>query len=365
MMRTEATEEFSDVPQADRHSHAMASVGCDLRFTYVNPAAERLFGAPRKTWLGRHLLEFEAVPPDARRAWARSCYTALKYARFVRQPLEFGVRRRCATLHICPQIAADGAVTGLLNIAEECAAVRDVAAPRLHAGADVYGARAEEDRVLAMLSHELRTPLNAILGWTQTLRSGMLREEAVGRALEQIEHSARTQARLLDELLGKWKAVKARRDARAGAGSGREITPRSTDPLSSLLERRALSGMRIVAVDDDANTREMLREALTRAGASVWCAANAQDGIQKVKRYHPDVLVSDIGMPGQDGLTLLRQIRVLPAEEGGMTPAIALTGYTDEADRSATRQVGYQAIATKPVNLADLLSTILSAAGQR
>jgi CheY-like chemotaxis protein len=353
------SEDLVELEQIDRHAHAMASVDCELRFIHINAAAERLFGGPRQNWLGKHVLEFEALAPESRRTWERNCQIALKYARVVRQPVECGALKRRGTLNICPQIAPDGSITGLLNIVEEYGTAEGTQAAPIRAGAGEYGARLEEARMLAMLSHELRTPLNAILGWIQTLRSGALQADAASRALEQIEHSARKQARLLDGMLSSWKAVSATRDA--------HVTRRqhSRDPLAMLLQRRALKGLRIVAVDDDANTREMLREALARAGASVWCAADAEEALHAVQRYRPDVLVSDIGMPGQDGLTLLRQIRVLPAEQGGMTPAIALTGYIDEADRSAIRQAGYRAIATKPVNLADLLSTILSAAGRR
>lgn len=353
------SEDLVELELIDRHAHAVASVDCELRFIYMNAAAERLFGGPRQNWLGRHVLEFEALPPESRRAWERNCQTVLQYARVVRQPLECGALKRRATLSICPQIAPDGSITGLLNIVEEYGAAGGTQDAPMRAGAGEYGARLEEARMLTMLSHELRTPLNAILGWIQTLRSGLLQADAASRALEQIEHSARKQARLLDSMLNSWKAVTAAPDA--------HVTPRqhSPDPLAMLLQRRALQGLRIVAVDDDANTREMLREALARAGASVWCAADAEEALRAVQRHLPDVLVSDIGMPGQDGLALLRNIRVLPAEQGGMTPAIALTGYVDEADRSAIRQAGYQATATKPVNLADLLSTILGAAGRR
>jgi CheY-like chemotaxis protein len=70
-------------------------------------------------------------------------------------------------------------------------------------------------------------------------------------------------------------------------------------------------------------------------------------------------------MPDEDGYDLMRQVRVLPAEQGGATPAIALTGYAHEDDRAATRAVGYQAVTAKPVNLDDLLATITSVAEQR
>jgi PAS domain S-box-containing protein len=128
--------------------------------------------------------------------------------------------------------------------------------------------------------------------------------------------------------------------------------------------RQKLTGLRILTVDDDRNTREMLQEALERAGAEVLSADSARDALGKIRIFRPDVLVSDIGMPNEDGYDLLRQIRKLPDGEGGDTPAIALTGYAREEDQAATREAGYQAVTPKPVNLNELLSTIACMAGQ-
>ena len=126
-----------------------------------------------------------------------------------------------------------------------------------------------------------------------------------------------------------------------------------------------LAGLRILTVDDDRNTREMLREALERAGAQVLAADSARDALGKLQVFRPDVLVSDIGMPGEDGYELLRQIRSLPRELGGATPAIAVTGYFRDEDRAATRSAGYHAITRKPVNLDELLALITDAAEPR
>jgi CheY-like chemotaxis protein len=128
--------------------------------------------------------------------------------------------------------------------------------------------------------------------------------------------------------------------------------------------RHKLTGLRILTVDDDRNTREMLQEALERAGAEVLSADSARDALGKLKAFRPDVLVSDIGMPSEDGYDLLRQIRTLSDADGGATPAIALTGYAREEDQSATREAGYQAVTPKPVNLDELLSTIACVAEQ-
>lgn len=129
--------------------------------------------------------------------------------------------------------------------------------------------------------------------------------------------------------------------------------------------KHALAGLRILTVDDDRNTREMLQEALERAGAQVLAAESVQDALAKLEHFRPDVLVSDIGMPGEDGYDLLRQIRGLPRELGGAVPAIAVTGYFRDEDRAATRNAGYQAMTRKPVDLDELLATIARVAEQR
>ena len=129
--------------------------------------------------------------------------------------------------------------------------------------------------------------------------------------------------------------------------------------------RDKLSGLRILTVDDDRNTREMLQEALERAGAEVLSAESARDALRKLKDFRPDVLVSDIGMPNEDGYDLLRQVRSLSDADGGATPAVALTGYAREEDQAATREAGYQAVAPKPVDLNELLTTIACVAEQR
>jgi len=135
--------------------------------------------------------------------------------------------------------------------------------------------------------------------------------------------------------------------------------------VAARARRHKLNGLRILAVDDDRNTREMLQEALERAGARVQSAASAHDALRKLKDFRPDVLVSDIGMPEEDGYDFMRKVRILPADQGGATPAVALTGYAHEDDRAATRAAGYQAVTAKPVNLDDLLTTISTVAGQR
>jgi signal transduction histidine kinase/CheY-like chemotaxis protein len=122
-----------------------------------------------------------------------------------------------------------------------------------------------------------------------------------------------------------------------------------------------LTGLRILSVDDDPNTREMLQEALEGAAAEVASAASAPEALEKLQSFHPHVLVSDIGLPEEDGYDLLRKVRALSASDGGTTPAVALTGYAREQDHKAAVAAGYQEFVAKPVNLEELATAILRA----
>jgi PAS domain S-box-containing protein len=125
--------------------------------------------------------------------------------------------------------------------------------------------------------------------------------------------------------------------------------------------RQRLAGLRILSVDDDPNTREMLQEALQRAGAEVISAASAKEALTELLAYRPDVMVSDIGLPEEDGHDLVRKIRAMDRSTGGATPAVALTGYAREQDQRAALDAGYQEFVAKPVNLDELTNAILRA----
>jgi PAS domain S-box-containing protein len=123
--------------------------------------------------------------------------------------------------------------------------------------------------------------------------------------------------------------------------------------------RRRLVGLRILSVDDDANTREMMQEALERAGAEVSSASSAPEAMQRLQSFHPDILVSDIGLPEEDGYELMRKVRALSPHNGGSIPAVALTGYARAQDQKAAIDAGYHAFVAKPVNLEELITAIL------
>jgi PAS domain S-box-containing protein len=124
-----------------------------------------------------------------------------------------------------------------------------------------------------------------------------------------------------------------------------------------------LQGIRILAVDDEADTRDMLRVVLERFGANVITAASAQDALDVLLTFKPHVIVSDIGMPEEDGYALIRKIRALPAELGGDVPAIALTGYVRVEERMRALAAGYQMFVPKPVEVGELSEVIAGLVG--
>ena len=380
-----------------------------------------------------------------------------------------------------------------------------------------------KDEFLGMLSHELRTPLNAILGWTRMLACGQLDAETSARAVETIERSARSQSRLIDDMLDVSRIISGNlrldvqpvdlsavvnaavdtsrpaADAKGiriqmvmdfGAGPvlgdpvrlqqvvwnllsnaikftpkhGRvqiqvarvnshvELTVSDTGPgidddflpfvferfrqadsstsrkygglglglaiVRHLLElhggtieaqnradgpgavfsvtlplmavRRAgplgsadreraqpavssvvpfhdpaaLRGLRVLAVDDEPDARHLLKSVLEQCGAEVRTCGSAAEAIAALEEYRPDVLVSDIGMPEEDGYSLIRKVRALDAGSGGRTPAVALTAYARVEDRLQALSAGYNMHVAKPVEPAELAVVISSLAAR-
>ena len=372
-----------------------------------------------------------------------------------------------------------------------------------------------KDEFVATVSHELRTPLNAILGWVQVLQSGDLTRERQLRALSTVERNARSQAKLIEDLLDVSRmlsgtlrlsvesvnvshvveqmveSIRLAADAKdirlqtvldssasvlgdqqrlqqvvtnllsnavkftpkggrvhvaverlassveirvADSGQGVEphflpqiferfrqadssITRRSSGlglglaivkhivemhggtvfafsegslkgstftvrlPLAiatrmtvpTFVEAREgsipcppeLTGVRLLIVDDDVDARELLAELFSRCGASVSSAESAAEGLARLKADRPDVLISDIGMPGEDGYELISSIRALPRDEGGRTPAVALTAYARHEDRARVILAGFQNHLAKPVEPLEILAIVASLVAMR
>jgi PAS domain S-box-containing protein len=377
-----------------------------------------------------------------------------------------------------------------------------------------------KDEFLATLSHELRTPLTSILGWATLISSGEVGEENFKRAIETIERNARSQARLIDDLLDvsriitgnlhldvhplnlapivvaakdalrpavDAKGIKVNTDLDAesclvsgdpnrlrqvvwnllinaikftqrggsvsvylkceepsarltvtdtGAGISPEFLPfvfhrfrqeegsisrkqgglglglavvrhlvelhggsvsaESGGPgmgstfvvdlplaperrrekredidkadITGGVERRSgvgvrLDGLRVMLVEDDDDSRSLLSLMLRRLGAKVISTSSSGEALSSFSQSRPDIVISDIGMPDEDGYELLRRMRALPKDRGGRTPAIALTGYATNKDRERALEAGYQLHLAKPVEPDELVAAIVSVVG--
>jgi CheY-like chemotaxis protein len=122
--------------------------------------------------------------------------------------------------------------------------------------------------------------------------------------------------------------------------------------------------MRLLVVDDEPDTCEMLRAMLTQRGAEVVVARSAEEALVEIQRSRFDLLISDIGMPGADGYELLGRVRGLPADRGGHIPAVALTAYARTEDRLRALRAGYQMHVPKPVESTELIAVLSSLAAR-
>jgi signal transduction histidine kinase len=385
------------------------------------------------------------------------------------------------------------------------------------ARSEAESANRVKDQFLATLSHELRTPLTAIVGWAGLLRSNDFDRDLQAQALESVERNARTQAKLIDDLLdvsrivsgkllldvrevelgkvvenainvvrpaaeakgisltydrepGRWfikgdaarlqqiawnllsNAVKftpeggsvrirLERDGShlklsvsdTGKGIAAEFLPHvfdrfqqadstttrtygglglglaivrhliemhggtvsaespgeaqgatftTTFPLLAVsteaheatdIDGRVgkatsghsmLEGLRVLVVDDEPDTRQVISAVITRSGAEVKTCASVPEALETLKLWKPDILMSDIGMPEEDGYSLIRKVRSLSAESGGLIPAAALTAYAREEDRERALAAGFQMHVAKPISSGELISTVAGLAGR-
>jgi CheY-like chemotaxis protein len=125
-----------------------------------------------------------------------------------------------------------------------------------------------------------------------------------------------------------------------------------------------LAGVRVLVADDEADARELLQVILGQCGAEVRAVGSAREAVEVLRQWRPDVLVSDIGMPVEDGYELIRRVRSLPHSEGGSVPAAALTAYARSEDRLKALTSGFQTHVAKPVEPVELAAVVASLAGK-
>ncbi|HEV8188354.1 MAG TPA: PAS domain S-box protein [Pyrinomonadaceae bacterium] len=502
----------------------------DFRVSRWSASAERLFGWKAEDVLGKHVNEWRFVFTDDVDA------VALVTNR-QREGVEVqGITRnrnytREGSILYCEwynSVLRDerGKLVSVLSLVLDVTARQSAEEERAASLVRERDARqhAEEadrlkDEFLATLSHELRTPLTSILGWASMIRNGEVEGSNAARAIETIERNARSQARLIDDLLDVSRiitgnlrldlhplnlapivdtaldALRPTADAKGmklqtrfvpgqclvkgdpnrlrqviwnllsnaikftprhgsvsidltcvestarltvsdtgdgispeflpyvfdrfrqaegsisrkqgglglglavarhlvelhggtiraesdGIGKGAVFTvdlplaqerrdPARAEERRREVERRRsrmgavrLDGVHVLLVEDDDDSRKLLGTMLKRYGARVTSTKSAAEALAVFEGELPDVLISDIGMPDQDGYELMRKLRALPPERGGKTPAIALTGYASRKDRERALNTGYQQHMAKPIEQADMIKAIAALVGR-
>jgi CheY-like chemotaxis protein len=152
--------------------------------------------------------------------------------------------------------------------------------------------------------------------------------------------------------------VETNRVSRVEGVNGSAPPTRASDALTSGA-RGVLEGLVIVVVDDDDDARELLATVLAQRSAKVFAADCAPRALELVERERPDILISDIAMPEEDGYSLIGRVRALSAERGGKTPSIAVTAYAGRADQKRAIDAGFDAHFAKPVDIDLLVDTLV------
>jgi CheY-like chemotaxis protein len=139
------------------------------------------------------------------------------------------------------------------------------------------------------------------------------------------------------------------------------VTLRENQPLPEV----SLANVHVLVVDDELDARALVKRLLEMAGATVSMAASGSEAMERILARRPDVLVCDIGMPEEDGYSLIRRLRVLEESQESALPAVALSAYARSEDRTKAIRSGFQNHLAKPVEPAELVAVIRSLAGRK
>jgi len=129
-------------------------------------------------------------------------------------------------------------------------------------------------------------------------------------------------------------------------------------PVMRLSGGSRLDGVRVLVVDDAPYVLQVVRDILTEDGAEVTTADSAEEALGLLQWERPDVLLSDLAMPGKGGYWLIQQVRALPPDRGGVTPAAALTAFTGPEHSASVLRAGFQLHVEKPVSLDALIRVV-------
>jgi PAS domain S-box-containing protein len=164
---------------------------------------------------------------------------------------------------------------------------------------------------------------------------------------------------------GKGSTFTVRLPVRAVQVPQRAETPSRPPARVAASDEHPLAGLSVLAVDDEADARELIATVLEQAGARAITAGTADEALAALVRDKPDVLLSDIGIPGSDGYSLMRRVRDLPPHQGGAIPAAALTAYSRVEDARRAIEAGFQRHVSKPVEPEVLIAQVAALAGRQ
>ena len=133
--------------------------------------------------------------------------------------------------------------------------------------------------------------------------------------------------------------------------------------LERLKAQQRLSGLHVLIVDDDRDTLDLLSAALTQRSAKVTTASSAAEALRAMNLSRPDVLISDIAMPGEDGYALLQ--KVIGLDMTPAIPAIAITAYAKQEDKDRALAAGFHCYLSKPIELGEFIDAVANAGQHR
>jgi PAS domain S-box-containing protein len=148
------------------------------------------------------------------------------------------------------------------------------------------------------------------------------------------------------------------------AAEGRDVHSLKSGSVGPRADALPLRGLRVLVVDDEKDTLEVIAAALNLYGAEATTARSVREASLALERGGLDVVISDLGMPGEDGYEMIRRLRARPAARGGMTPALALSAYARDEDKERALSAGYNAHLSKPVEPARLVAAVARLAGE-
>jgi PAS domain S-box-containing protein len=495
-------------------TEGIGALDSDGNIVFANSSMARILGVPRSEILGHGAFDF--LDTHDREEAVRRFYASLSGERTAFETL---LRRRDQApvwVHVssAPMPDSEGVLIMFADVSARIRAEQErerLFDSEKKARKEAEAANAAKDEFLAAVSHELRTPLTAMLGWLSMMRAGTLDDAKRERALDVIERNARSQAKLIEDLLDvsrmtsgtlrleqrcialgevlqsametvgpiaveKEIHVERRLDATSdivwgdperlkqivvnlltnavrftqrggrinlsleddaqgelaivveddgqgippnflphvfdrfrqqdggitrkhgglglgltiarhlverhggrisadskGLGHGAKFVvslprlsaadrahfkdARHVDSENTRLELGRLGDRRLLVVDDEKDSLDMLRELLAGAGAIVRTASSAKEALSSMSDFRPDLILSDLAMPDEDGYDFIANVRSLPSERGGRTPAIALTAHARTTDRVGVLTSGFQAYLAKPVEPDELIAT--------